>query len=183
LLKRGSEEAFCEIYERYWEKLYRYVFNRTSSPDVAFEMTQNVFVSLWKRRQEVAFHTSLSGYLFASVRYGIIRYVRSARLKEDYFKDFTVYISYQRDNSSEDKINLRQLEEAIEASVMELPERCREIFRMSRYQNMSIKEIAGKLGISHKTVENQLTAALKHLRKSLGDFMLVPLLYLIDIFI
>jgi len=183
LLKREREEAFCEIYERYWEKLYRYVFNRTSSSDVAFEITQDVFVSLWNRRQEVVFHSSLSGYLFASVRYGIIRYIRSSRLRDDYFRDFTLYISSHRDNSNEDQMNLHQLEEAIEASVRELPERCREIFRMSRYQNMSIKEIAGKLEISHKTVENQLSAALNHLRKSLGEFMLVPVFYMVAAFL
>ncbi len=174
-MKRGKEGAFSEIYERYWEKLYRYVFNRTNSADVAFEITQDVFVSLWQRRQEVSFHSSLSAYLFASVRYGLIRHIKNSRLREAYFRDFSLFISTQKDNSIEDKLNLHLLEEAVEKSVKDLPERCREIFRMSRYQNMSIKEISEKLNISHKTVENQLTIALKHLRKTLGEFMLILL--------
>lgn len=127
----------------------------------------------------MVFQSSLPGYLYASVRYGIIRHIKEDRLREDYCRDFTFFISCHGENSNEEKINLHQLEDAIELSVKELPGRCREIFRMSRYQNMSVKEIAQKLGISHKTVENQLTAALKHLRKSLGEFMLLPLfLYL-----
>jgi len=175
LMKNGEAEAFCEIYERYWEKLYRYIFNRTNSADVAFEITQDVFVSLWQRRQEVSFHSSLSAYLFSSVRYGLIRHIKNSRLKEDYFKDFSLYLSNQRDNSIEEKLNLHLLEEAVEKSVKDLPERCQEIFRMSRYQNLSIKEISERLNISHKTVENQLSIALKHLRKSLGEFMLLIL--------
>ncbi len=172
---KGSEDAFCEIYERYWEKLYRYAFNRTASSDAAFEITQDLFVSLWQRRQEVVFNASLSGYLYASIRYGIIRYIRKDRLREVYFRDFSLFISSQKDNSNEEKVNLHQLEEAVETGIRELPERCREIFRMSRYQNMSIKEISEKLNISHKTVENHLTIALKHLRKTLGEFMLILL--------
>ncbi|MCK9304860.1 MAG: RNA polymerase sigma-70 factor [Bacteroidales bacterium] len=162
------------MYERYWEKLYRYVFNRTNSSDTAFEITQNLFVSLWQRRQEVVFQSSLPGYLYASVRYGIIRHIRDNRLREDYCRDFAAFISCRSENSNEEIINLHQLEDAIELSVKELPERCREIFRMSRYRNMSVKEIAQNLGISHKTVENQLTTALRHIRKSLGEFMLIP---------
>jgi RNA polymerase sigma factor (sigma-70 family) len=117
----------------------------------------------------------LSGYLFASVRYGIIHYINSSRLREDYCRDFTLFIQSHNDNSNEEKVALHQLEEAIEISIRALPKRCQEIFMMSRYQNLSIKEIAEKLNISHKTVENHLTIALKHLRNSLGDFLLVPL--------
>ncbi len=175
MLEKGREGAFSEIYERYWEKLYVYAFNRTHSSDIAFEITQDIFVSLWQRRQEVIFHSSLSGYLFASIRYRIIRYIKSSIIREEYCRDYTLYSQSLSDNSNEEKVNLHQLEEAIEKSIRELPKRCQEIFRMSRYQSLSIKEIADKLNISHKTVENQLTLALKHLRKSLGEFMLFAL--------
>jgi len=177
LLERGRDDAFSEIYERYWERLFIYVYSRTSSSDVAFEITQDIFVSLWQRRGEVVFHTSLSGYLYTSVRYRIIRHINSCKLKENYFRDFLAFNQLSSDNSNEEKINLNQLNEAIEKSVRELPKKCQEIFRMSRYQNLSIKEISVKLNISHKTVENHLTIALKHLRKSLGEFMITPLLF------
>ncbi len=153
---------------------------RTNSSDAAFEITQDIFVSLWQRRTEIVFNTSLSGYLYASVRYKIIRYINSNRVKEDYYSNFLAYNQLQYDNSNEESVNLRELEVAVEKVIIELPPKCREIFRMSRYQNMSIKEISQKLNISHKTVENQLTKALKHLRISLGEFMIVPLyIYLI----
>ncbi|OFY41773.1 MAG: hypothetical protein A2X18_10650 [Bacteroidetes bacterium GWF2_40_14] len=175
MLEKGREEAFSEIYERYWEKLYVYVFNRTHSADISFEITQDVFVSIWQRRHEVVFHSSLSGYMFASVRYKILRYIKSSIIREEYCRDYTLFSQSLSDNSNEEKVNLHQLEEAIEKNIRELPKRCQEIFRMSRYQNLSIKEIADKLNISHKTVENQLTIALSHLRKSLGEFMLLVL--------
>lgn len=95
-------------------------------------------------------------------------------MRDSYYNDFLAFSSTYSDNSNEEAVNLKQLKEAIELNVGGLPDKCQQIFRMSRYQNMSIKEISEKLGISHKTVENQLTKALKHLRKSLGEFMIVP---------
>jgi RNA polymerase sigma-70 factor (ECF subfamily) len=176
MLEKGKEEAFSEIYDRYWERLYMYVFNRMHSGDLAFEITQDLFVSLWQRRREVVFHSSLSGYLFASVRYRIVRHINNSKIREKYFRDFENFTGSYSDNSNEESVNLHQLEEAIELSIQELPGRCQEIFRMSRYRNMSVKEIATHLGLSHKTVENQLTIALKHLRASLGEFMLLPII-------
>lgn len=176
LLKEGGEHAFSEIYERYWEKLYRYVFNRMNSPDTAFEITQEIFTSLWSRRKEIVFHTSLSGYLYASIRYLIIRHIKHSKLKSEYVEDFMAFRVSAMDNSTEEQVNLHQLEDAVEKSLQGLPKRCQEIFRMSRMQNKSIQEIAEQLNISKKTVENQLTVALKHLRVSLDEFMMVLIL-------
>ena len=77
LVKEGSTEAFDELYSRYWEKLYNYAFHRVRSKDTAFEMVQDIFVALWSRREVIELHNSLSGYLFASVRFQIINFIRN----------------------------------------------------------------------------------------------------------
>jgi RNA polymerase sigma-70 factor (family 1) len=160
-----------EIYERYWERMYKYIFNRLKSHDMAFELSQDVFLSLLEREKKIEFHTSLSGFLFASVRYQIINHIGKEKVRSKYREEFVSF--HQASNSNEEVIDLRDLEGAIDRSIKELPIRCQQIFNMSRLQNLSITEIAQQLKISHRTVENQLSAALKHLRISLGEFMVV----------
>jgi RNA polymerase sigma-70 factor (ECF subfamily) len=152
--------------------LYVYVYSRTNSSDLSFEITQEVFVSLWQRRNEVVFHTSLSAYLYTCVRYKIIRHINKSKLREKYYRDFLSYAGLSVDNSNEEQVNYNDINKLIEQKVSELPKKCQKIFRLSRYNDLSIKEISQLLNISHKTVENQLTIALKYLRKSLGKLMI-----------
>lgn len=173
LLKEGRDDAFSEIYERYWERLYKYAFNRINFDSIAFDITQEIFVSLWVRKREIVFHTSLSGYLYTALKYQIIRHVKSSKLRSDYLHDFVSFRLSLADNSNEETVNLHELENAVERSLEELPKRCQEIFKMSRHENKTIKEISEQLNLSHKTIENQITTALKHLRVSLDEFVVV----------
>jgi RNA polymerase sigma-70 factor (ECF subfamily) len=170
-LRAGDERAFGAIYERYADRLYTYVYGRFRSHDVSFEITQELFASLWTRRSELSFHTSLSGYLFAATRYQMSRHIRKSKMRAVYFEDFESFRLSLPDNSNEETIYLHELEAAVERGLKELPSRCEEIFRLSRQHNLTIREIAARLKISHKTVENQLTVALKHLRVALREFI------------
>lgn len=167
-MKLGRTEAFDEIYFRYWERLYNYAFHNTQSRDVAMEMVHDIFVTLWTRRESLTLETSLSGYLFAAVRYQIVAWIRSSSRQANYLKDYTMFRVLE-DNSSEEALDLQDLEHAIEKSLLQLPPRCQEIFRLSRKEYKTVREIAHELNISHRTVENQLTHALRHLRVSLGE--------------
>jgi len=180
LLKKGDSKAFEEIFDLYWERVYNYIHIRVGQTDVAFDIVQDIFVSLWIRREAIELHTSLSGYLFAMARYQIIGHIKEGYRREEYLKDYGHYMSLQFDTSSEDKVHLDDLNETIEQSIAELPPRCQEIFRMSRFQNLSIDEIASRLDVSSRTVENQLTRALKHLRTSLPDSLFIFLLLLLS---
>lgn len=153
--------------------MYKYIFNRLRSHDIAFELLQDVFLSMLERKEKIVFHTSLSGFLFASVRYQIINHIDKQKVRRKYREEFVAFHQARACNSNEEVIDLRDLEGAIDRSIKELPIRCQQIFKMSRLQNLSITEIAQQLNISHRTVENQLSAALKHLRMSLGEFMVV----------
>lgn len=171
LVKSDSVEAFDELYSRYWEKLFNYTFHRVYSRDVAFEIVQEIFVSVWARRSAIEFQTSVSGYLFASVRFQLISYIRSSRKLSTYLKDYEAFLSSSVDNSNEEFINMQDLQESLQRSIEELPERCREITRLSLLQNWSTDRISSTLRISHRTVENQLARARKHLRSALGDYV------------
>jgi RNA polymerase sigma-70 factor (ECF subfamily) len=175
LLKAGRRAVFDEIYRRYWEKLYHYAFHNTQSKDLAFEMVHDIFVTFWTRRESLVLETSLSGYLFAAVRYQIIAWIRASRQEAAYAKDYSLFRAVE-DNSTEDALHLQDLEQAIEQSLSQLPPRCQEIFRLSRREYKSVREIALELNISHRTVENQLTHALRHLRVSLGELLTMILL-------
>lgn len=176
LLKAGNNDAFSEIYERYWEGLYRYAFNKVNFDGDAFDITQEIFVSLWVRRQDIVFHTSLPGYLYTALRYQIIRHIRKSKLRSDYLQDFIAFRMSLADNSIEETVHLHELENAVARGLEGLPKRCQEIFRMSRQEHKTIKEISEQLNLSHKTVENQITTALKHLRVTLDGFVVVTLL-------
>jgi RNA polymerase sigma factor (sigma-70 family) len=93
LVKADGREAFDELYYRYWEKLFNYAYHRMHSKDVAFEIVQDIFVSVWSRREAIELESSLSGYLFASVRFQIINYIRTSRQRDTYFREYTNFIS------------------------------------------------------------------------------------------
>ena len=138
---------------------------------MAYELTQDVFVSLWARRDQLSIQVSLSGYLFGAMRNQIFKYINRSDVRARYLEDFLRFNQQRVDNSNQETIILHDLEQAVENSLSSLPARCQEIFRLSRYEHRSIREIADQLNISNRTVENQLHRALKHLKVELGDFM------------
>ncbi|WP_158563358.1 RNA polymerase sigma-70 factor [Chitinophaga silvatica] len=167
LLKSGDIQAFEAIYLQYWPKLYGYVYNRTSSKDVAEEIVQEVFYALWQKHEKLELTHTLSAYLFAAIRYQLLNYIRNSKARKTYATDFYEYREQLADNSIEDGIEVYDLKQAVEKEISRLPLKCQQIFRMSRQDHLSIQDIANVLNISHKTVENQLTKALRQLRAAL----------------
>jgi len=104
--------------------------------------------------------------------------MRSEKVKRDYASSYAAFTKATFDNSNEEHIHLSDLKEIIENEVSKLPEKCQQIFRLSRNENQSIRNIADLMNISHKTVENQLTKALRQLRSSLGQFFSLSILVL-----
>ena len=172
-LREGDTAAFDEIYNHYWEKTLNYAYNLTKQEDIARDITQEIFVSLWVRKEAIDVQNSLVGYLFSAVRNQVVKHIRTSNHKEEYLKHFERYIINQPSNSTDENLLLNDLKKAIEHSLVDLPPRCRQIFEMSRFQNLSNSEIAEELKISNRTVENQLAIALKHLRISLPSFLFI----------
>ncbi|PTS92368.1 RNA polymerase sigma-70 factor [Pedobacter sp. HMWF019] len=163
LLKQGDREAFNQIYYRYAEYLYQYALNILRDEDECTDAVQDVFVWLWENGKKINVNI-LRSYLISAVKYKLTRVIQSSKrkaeilalnpLREEFFVD--------------DNLEIKELKHAIQEFVISLPERARLIFELSRNEYLSNKEIAARLGISEKTVENQITIVLKKLKSGLG---------------
>ena len=165
LLHAGNLMAFNEIYSRYWKKLYAYAHNILCDDTLVEDGLQEVFTNVWVKRSESEIE-NLKAYLFQSVKNNAITKLRKAR-----FTSFQEQIIENLSSTLRADVHLvnEDLHNAIDLAVNSLPERRRKIFCMSRFEHLSIKEIAEKLNISHRTVENQLSLAMKQIKVSLND--------------
>ncbi|WP_121812233.1 RNA polymerase sigma-70 factor [Mucilaginibacter kameinonensis] len=173
LIQVNDLAAFEHIYNKYWSKLYLSAYNILRDRQVSEDITQEVLVSLWMKRSSMQVTTSLNAYLYTAVRYRVFNVLRSGKVKADLFNSLEELFS---NNGGEEILSEKEINRLLEQGVAELPEKCRQIFLMSRKEHLSTKEIAERLGISPKTVENQLTIALNRLRKTLGDFVCMALI-------
>jgi len=170
LLQTGDMAAYECIYNKYWPLLYAYVYNRLKLKEVTEELVQEVFFSLWNRRAELQLQQTLSAYLYTAVKYQIFNYIKADKVRKTYASSFASYNAPSQDNSGEEHVAFADLANALEKEVSRLPEKCQQVFRMSRNEHRSIHDIANALNISHKTVENHLTKALKHLRLAFREY-------------
>jgi RNA polymerase sigma-70 factor (ECF subfamily) len=168
LLKEDDMTAFEEIYHRYWPRLYSMGYKRMKIREATEELVQDIFSSLWINRHTVIIQ-SLPSYLLASMKYKVINYMRHEVVKKNYI-DHEMAWSDTLDNSTEERVLLYDLQGALEKEINKLPAACQTIFKLSRQHNLSMKQVASKLGLSEKTVENQLGKAFKVLRANLKHF-------------
>nr|WP_121272381.1 RNA polymerase sigma-70 factor [Pedobacter schmidteae] len=168
LLKQEHMAAFEEIYNRYWDKLYTAAYKRVQLKEVSEELVQDLFTSLWVNRNKVDIRTSLASYLFTSIKYLVLNYMQKEMVRSNYRESLS---GNRIDNSTEETVLLNDLALNINAAVEQLPDKCKSVFELSRKEYKSNKEIAAELGISEKTVENQLTKALKRLRLGLNSLL------------
>jgi RNA polymerase sigma-70 factor (ECF subfamily) len=177
-LKADDEAALTMIYRRYWQSLFKAAYNILKDRQACEDIIQELFIKLWDCRAEVEISISLKAYLYASVRYGVYRQIRTGSVKSEIFDDLIERLhTPATHNSIEHKELLLQISQVIDT----LPEKCREVYKLSREECLSHKEIALQLNISTKTVENHLTKALRELRGSLGTaFILEALMFLLD---
>lgn len=170
-LREDDGQAFAEIYERYWQRLLTAAHRRLGSREAAEEVVQDVFVGLWHKRHEQTIE-HLANYLLTAVKYRVIDALRQRLTRADYLERARPHLS-TTDHSTEEAVAAADLSFALLDSLLHLPEHTREVFRLSRLEHQSVPEIAEHLHLSRKTVEYHLTRALKALRVSLRDFLLL----------
>jgi len=177
-MKRGKEYAFDFFFNYYYPGLCVYAQKLFSfSDDESRDIVQDVFVKFWNNREKADVRFSVRSYLFISVKNKCLDLVRKKN------KDIKVQnISLAEDTIDEsfETFVFSELEALFNASLAKLPERCREIFELSRLHGLKNREIAAKLNLSEKTVENQITKALHILKEELKDYL--PLLFLFEFF-
>jgi RNA polymerase sigma-70 factor (ECF subfamily) len=168
LLQISDELAFQAIYNRHWKRIYGLAASKIHHLETAEDITQQVFVSLWERRQEAQIK-HLEAYLSTAVKYKCISFYESkyAQMAVSKVEDAI----YQADHTTEDQLNFDELRNAVMRAMELLPPKTREVFKLSRFESYSIKEIASQLNISEKAVEYHITRSLKIMRCELKDFL------------
>jgi RNA polymerase sigma-70 factor (family 1) len=174
-LSASDKEAFAVIYQHYWELLYGMAYNRLKARLLAEDVVHDVFASLWRNRQKQEIQC-LKSYLATAVKYIILKELRKAALQQQYRQ---VQPAESVIPVTEAALDARRILEMLQKEVQTLPEKCRLIFRFSREQGMTVKQIAHEMGISPKTVQNQLNKALKHLRVTLKKHTLFGLWFVV----
>lgn len=165
LLKDGDHKAYTEIYMRYWEKLFVLAHNRLKDVSEAEEVVQDVFYSIWKRKDTLELQHSLTTYLSVAVKYQVINL--QSKL---HYKAIHEDIQYNTGNAVETTdlwFAEKELKEQLQAAINKLPEKCRIVFLKSREEHKTNAEIAAELNVSEKTVEAHITRALHTLKNTL----------------
>lgn len=175
LMQQGDQKGFTEIFNRYWKVMLVVAANKTGDLDEAEEIVQDIFVSLWNRREQLQLTSSLKNYLTVSIKYKVIKALAKKKNHQK-FADHSKRANDLLDNSTQEWLEFEELRHRLSGLVAELPEKCRLVYQLSRESGFSQKQIADRLGISEKTVEAHLGKALKTLRTGLNQFLLSLLL-------
>lgn len=165
MIKENNALAFEALYRRYWKKLYVTALNKTQDTDVAEEITQEIFVDLWERRNSLNV-SNISAYLNAAVRFKVISAYKEQLKTQIEYLDIP-------DNSAHNSLAVEDFEKSLANAVALLPEKTREIFCMSRLESKTVKEISSILDTPERTVEYHITQSLRFLRLHLQDYFLV----------
>lgn len=180
LLSQDNQQAFEAIYSRHWEDLYKTAFFILRDNNACKDIVQDIFIWIWERRKELEIQT-LKSYLKAAVKFKVANYIRSGNIRESFFDEMTKFIPSTSSPTSKEFGEIKELAAIIQQAISQLPEKCREIFKLSRDEHLSNHEIAERLGVSIKTVENQMTIALRRIRSAVEPYMtsllIIPIIY------
>ena len=178
LVFNGEGETFEMLFKAHFKSLYGYAHTIVKDEMAAEEMVQNVFLKIWEKKGGLNIQSPALAYLYKSVYHESLNYLKHQKVKAAYQAHTTYQMKNQADHAS--KIMLSELEQQINKALDELPEQCRTIFQMSRFEELKYQEIADRLGLSIKTVENQMGKALKIMRLKLVDYLPFLIAFLIE---
>lgn len=168
LLKESDEKAFAALYDRYWADSYRQAMKIVRSDIDAEDIIQELFISIWKRREDLDIRNGLPGYLYTSTKYLSIHFISRNMAASGYLSSFSEHMEPVVHPSVESGMDARQLEKTINLVVEKMPDKMKEVFRLSRGEHLTHREIAERLHISEETVKKQVYNALKFIRQHMG---------------
>lgn len=168
-LKEDDIAALEVIFNKYYTSLCRYLTLIFKNQIIVEHIVQDLFLYIWENRKKIEINTSLSSYLYTAARYKALNKIRD---NKKFFNSYTEFENlHLEENKNPDKIiEIQELQNLIDKAIETLPPRCQQIFKLSKEENLTYEEIANLMGISIKTVENQMNIALKKLRKFLRPF-------------
>lgn len=176
-IKQGDAKSFEVLFERYWAPVFTTAFSYCKDREACADIVHDLFLTLWQKRGQLQID-SFPSYLKAAARYHIFRHLRTAKVKPlEYTENISPFASGLVAHHGEEQMLYLELETKVESYLESLPKRCREIFLLSRKEHLSNDEIALRLQISKRSVENQLTHALQHLKLSMKDLVTMLILW------
>jgi RNA polymerase sigma-70 factor (ECF subfamily) len=174
MLKRGDVTAFDLLYARHWPGMYQAAYYLLRDQDACMDIIQDIFAWLWEKREQLDIQT-VPSYLRSAVRFKVANYIRSGKVREEFYTELAG-LSLPGAPGPQDFMELNDLKSIIGQVIRNLPEKCREIFLLSRDGQLTNQQIADLLNISIKTVEAQKTIALKRIRAAVDPQLLAMLL-------
>lgn len=166
LIAQSDKAAFSELYNRYKGVLYLHAYRMLEDEEEANDILQELFTTLWLRREDLVFTVSVTSYLYQSVRNRVLDVFAHKKVAQKYMDSLNQFIE-TGEYSTDEQVREQELRMLIEQEVALLPAKMREIFELSRVNNLSYKEIADELNISDKTVKKQVNNALRILRQKI----------------
>ena len=163
----GDREAFRYFFDRYYSDLCNFVLFYLKEPTIAEEVVQDIFVYFWENRSKIKINESVGAYLFGASKFKSLNTIREKRNQSKALEHITLTENEVLDYENISFAEVDEFKNIISDAISKLPPKCREIFILSKQSELSNKEIANRLDISVKTVENQITIALKKLREAL----------------
>jgi len=178
-LRKGNTFAFKQLYDRFFPGLCVLASKYTGSDDIGREIVQDTFLKIWEMKRDLTVESSMHTYLYTSVRNACINHLKHVLVEQKYAahqarqlqRSFT-YLMISREDGHSLLIN-KELEEKIEASINALPEKCREIFLLSRDEGLKYHEIAERKKLTVNTVQRQISIALEKLREMLKEYLVI----------
>lgn len=178
-LKSGSEESYRALYDLWFSRLYQFVLRYVKSEPVTDDIVQETFLNIWIYRESINPCMSFKSYLFTIAYHFLIKESRR-QLNTPLMKDYVAFCSELStcDNETVEKLELKQFQDSLNRAKEKLSPRQRQIFELNKEGNATIAEIAASLSITEQVVRNQLSAALKIVRKELRQYPYLLLLFL-----
>ena len=173
-IQRGEKEAWDQVVEVFYQPLYAFILSMTKQPETAEELVQDVFVNFWTKREQIHINTSLKAYLYRAARNHTLNFLKRQSFEANYHRELAQKPRSQL-NFTAEQVQYNELEGRLQEAIGELPEPCKEIFELSRFENLTYKEIAETLDIPVRQVHYQISLALKSLRKALKGYANLPL--------
>jgi RNA polymerase sigma-70 factor (family 1) len=166
-MANDNREAFTSLYRRYWEELFITAVKALRGKEEAADVVQDVFLSLWNRRNELNIQGSIAAYLHTSVRYKCIHYIEKNITRRDYLVQLAdVEVSNSSTNAEID-LQLKEIQQTVSKTVAKMPPKMQEVYKLSRQEHLTYREIAERMGTSSETVKKHIQGALRLIRTNL----------------
>lgn len=177
-IKKNNRRDLDQLFIKYYEALCRYSNKFIMDINACEDIVQAIFIKFWDKRKSININSSLKSYLYTSVRNACFDYIKREVNYDMHELDVAENVSIP--DFSNNNYDYKILEDNIAQSIENLPKKCKIIFELSRYSKLSYAEISEELGISKKTIENQINIALKRIRKNISNLNITTLLFFIQ---